>query len=105
MKLLNQLTQRVTIEQPVTADDGYGGKTLTWAALATVFAAVDPLPGNAESVVADQRQATRAYRVRIRLREDVRPTMRLVWKGRVLLIHSLHEQDQSLSLLAYEENV
>lgn len=108
MSLISRLNQRVRIEQPSTSSDGYGGKTVTWSAVATVFAEVVPLAAiaaSAEPVVGDQPQAHAGYRVTLRSRTDVTAAMRLVWKGHTLLIHAMHEGDAVLSILAYEENL
>lgn len=106
MSLSSTLSQRVRIERPVTSPDGYGGQTISWQELVTVFAEVKPVFGAvSERVVGEQRQAQAGYRVMLRARDDVTAAMRLVWKNRVLLIHSLHEGDGVLNLLCYEENV
>lgn len=104
MTLASELRERVRIERPVTADDGYGGKSVTWSELATVFAEVKPLIGILnERLVGEQRTANAGYRVAIRYRSDVTAAMRLVWKSHILLIHSLHEMETTLSMLTYEE--
>ncbi len=79
------LDERVTIEQPATADDGYGGETVTWSAVATVWASIRPLSvadGEGQGAV---RQAT-SYGVVIRRRGDIDETMRLTWRGRTFAI-------------------
>ena len=106
MSISSTLRERVRIEQMSAADDGYGGQTRSWITLATVFAAVEPVYSvQGERNVADQLQSNAGYRVRIRLRTDVTASMRLVWKTRTLVIHSIHEQGELLSLLTYEENI
>jgi SPP1 family predicted phage head-tail adaptor len=100
------LKERVRIEQPTMVDDGYGGKTVTWTALATVYAEVKPiLSQSSEARHADRIRASASYRVRMRLRTDVTAAMRLIWKTHVLQIHSLHEQGDLLNLLTYEETL
>lgn len=106
MSLASRLTERVRIDQLVLVDDGYGGKTASWTTLANVFAEVEPIfVRGQERLVADQVHAQASYRVRIRMRTDMTADMRLVWKTHILLIHSLHEQENILSILAYEERV
>jgi SPP1 family predicted phage head-tail adaptor len=96
----------VRIETPVAIDDGYGGKAISWNPLATVFAQIEPIfVGQTERAVADQRSANAGYRVRIRFRQDVEASMRIIWKSHTLAIHSLHEQGEILSVLTYEENL
>ena len=102
--LISSLNQRVTIEYPVRTSDGYGGASIAWTTLATVFAEVTPLLlSQTEHARGAQPFATAGYRVRLRTRTDVTAAMRLRWKTHVLTIHSLHEQGETLSLLAYEE--
>jgi SPP1 family predicted phage head-tail adaptor len=106
MSVASLLRERVRIERLVATDDGYGGQTLNWSELATVFAQVEPIyVGQTERAVADQRTANAGYRVRVRIRGDVEASMRVIWKNHVLVIHSLHEQGEILSILTYEENV
>lgn len=106
MSLASDLRERVTIQQQTASDDGYGGKTANWTDLATLFAQVEPIFGTAmERQVAEQRNASAGYRVRIRYRNDITAAMRILWKTHTLAIHSLHEQGEILSILTYEENL
>jgi SPP1 family predicted phage head-tail adaptor len=106
MSVASLLRERVRIEQLASSDDGYGGRNLVWSELATVFAQVEPIyVGQNEREIADQRSANAGYRVRIRLRTDIEASMRIVWKAHILMIHSLHEQGEILSILTYEENL
>ena len=107
MSYASLLSERVTIEQPTQTDDGYGGKSISWAELATCFAQVEPVLSNAQSeqVIGGQVSAYTGYRITVRVRTDVTAAMRILWKTHTLQIHSLHEQGEVLSILAYEENV
>ena len=106
MTLSSQLSERVAIERPVSTDDGYGGKTIIWETLATVFADVKPVYNAInERLVAEQVNANAGYRIIIRARIDITAAMRLIWKTRTLLIHSLHEVGETLNILSYEEHV
>lgn len=106
MSIASLLRERVRIERLTLSDDGYGGQIQSWTELASVFAQVEPIyVGQNEREIAAQRSANAGYRVRIRLRIDVEASMRIVWKDRILSIHSLHEQGEILSILTYEENL
>lgn len=106
MILANQLKERVRIERPQGVEDGYGGNTVVWEEVATVFAEVKPVFSAVhERFMGDQRVANAGYRVLMRARADVTAAMRLIWKNHTLLIHSLHESEASLNLLCYEEFV
>ena len=106
MSVASQLRERVRIERPVTTDDEYGGKTVIWEELATVFAQVNPVyAAITERVIGEQREANAGYRVLIRQRTDLTAAMRIVWKSHTLFIHSLHESGEILNILSYEENL
>lgn len=106
MTLASALTERVRIEKPVTTNDGFGGQNVVWSELATVFAAVQSFNTYArERGLGEQNVSVAGYRVRIRVRDDVDASMRVVWKNRVLAIHSLHETATTLELLTYEEQI
>ncbi|HYH39919.1 MAG TPA: phage head closure protein [Azospirillum sp.] len=74
------LDQRVTIQSETRADDGYGGSTLAWSTVATVWAQVWPVSGK-ERVQAQQIEAPAMYRCKIRRRGDVTAGMRVVWRS------------------------
>ncbi len=104
--IVSQLTERVTIQQAVATADAFGGRSITWSTLASVFAHVQPVKQTTrERSLADQANALAAYRVRMRYRSDVNASMRLQWRQHQLQIHTLHEADGMLELLTYEEHV
>lgn len=106
MSIASQLKERVTIQQPVTSDDGYGGKSVTWVDFATVFAEVRPVyNANNEKFVGGHLDSNAGYRIIIRARTDLTAAMRVIWKTHTLLIHSLHETDHTLNILSYEEHL
>ena len=88
---IGRLRHRMTIEQPVRAADEGGGATLTWSPLATVWAEVMARSGR-EIVSGDALAARSFYRVLMRYRADVDPTMRLIWHDRVLEILSVRDE-------------
>lgn len=88
-----KLRHRVTIQELVRADDGYGGITETWQDVATVWAAVEPLRGS-ERYRAQQVQSELAYKVTMRYRAGIKPQMRLVYGGRVLEIEAVIDVEE-----------
>jgi SPP1 family predicted phage head-tail adaptor len=82
------LCSRVTILTRVDAQESvYGTDTVTWTALATVWADVqDVLPSRAERLADSIIIANRPCRVRMRWRSDITSTMRLQLDGRTLQI-------------------
>lgn len=89
---IGRLRHRLTIQQSVRAVDEGGGATLTWSDLADVWAEVTAQSGR-EIVSGDALTARRFYRVLMRYRADVDPTMRLIWNERVFEILSVRDED------------
>lgn len=99
-----KLRHRVTIQELVRADDGYGGIIETWQDVATVWAAVEPLRGS-ERYRAQQVQAELSHKVTMRYQAGVKPQMRLLHNGRVLNIEAVidvEERHRWLELLCSE---
>lgn len=84
-----ELTERITIQGETRTPDGYGGYTVEWTDVATVWARVVPLRGR-EQIEAQQLGASQMYRVTIRNRA-VDPAQRIMWRGRVLNIREAPE--------------
>lgn len=82
------LDQRVTLERLVEGEDKYGDPYSAWTALATVWAAVEPLVGR-EYMAALQVQASVTTRIRMRYRPSVLPTDRVLHEGRAYSIESV----------------
>lgn len=102
----SRLAERVRIEQRVDTVDEFGGHGVAWETLATVWAEIRPLSNQTrEKLQAGKLTATTGYRVRIRARADMTAKARLVWKERVLLVHSVHEHAGMLDILTYEEGL
>lgn len=101
---IGALRHRVTIEQAVPSDDGAGGSTTAWIAIATVWAHVAPVKalqaerfGRLDGVV--------THRVTMRHRDDVVGGMRLIHGSRILrllVVHDPDERDRWLECLAEE---
>jgi SPP1 family predicted phage head-tail adaptor len=72
-----QLNNRVTLRQPVTAQDAVGQSYLTWTDLATVWANVKHLSG-VSSIQGDADISTVKASIRIRYRAGLNAGMRAV---------------------------
>lgn len=70
------LDQRVTIEQRTEAVDDWGQPIDSWAPLATVWAAVEPLQGR-EFIAAMAEQSEVTARIRLRYRPGINGAMRV----------------------------
>lgn len=75
-----ELDQRVTFRKEVQTDDGMGGKSHTWADVATVWAKVRPMSGN-EREHSDRQNVEANYLIVIRPRSDIDESCIAVWKG------------------------
>jgi SPP1 family predicted phage head-tail adaptor len=82
------MDRRIRIERKVAAPDAtYGPGPYTWELVATVWAEVqDGLPSRSESVRSGLAQGRQQTRVRIRHRNDIDSSMRIVAGARVLQI-------------------
>lgn len=81
------LDRRISIQQKSVAREAtYGGETITWVALATVWAQVLESATDGEFEQGGTLAYARPTRVRIRYRSDVDPTMRLAIGSRILQI-------------------
>jgi SPP1 family predicted phage head-tail adaptor len=76
-----RLSHRVTLQTKAVSRDAYGGETVTWADIATVWAECAPLSGR-EYLAARAEVAETILKIRIRWRADVSTTCRAVWEWR-----------------------
>ena len=72
-------TQRVTLQQPGGGVDVLGQAQASWQDVVTVWAEVTPLRGR-EYFAAGTMQVPVDVKMRIRYRDDVVPTWRIVWR-------------------------
>ena len=83
-----QLDQRVAIERVTYTQDEMGGVIYTWAPLATVWAAVEPLNGR-EFFAASTTLSETTTRVRIRYRPDLTVVDRINHNGTLYDIQAI----------------
>lgn len=98
------LRHRLVLEAPVEADDGAGGRTRHYAAVASLWGRVAPLKGG-EDDVADATGQVLTHRVWLRWRAGVDASMRLRFGERILSVRSVTdpgERRRSLVLLCQE---
>lgn len=73
-----RLRHRITLQSSTESKDSFGGASKTWAAVGTVWAAVEPLSGR-EYFDARQQEASVDTRITVRWRDGVEPKMRVLW--------------------------
>lgn len=71
-----KLRERIILQAPTNTRDAYGGETVTWTDIATIWAAVWPRSGK-EYFATQQRQAEISLQIRIRYRTDVKAGWRI----------------------------
>ncbi|MEM7751417.1 MAG: phage head closure protein [Pseudomonadota bacterium] len=98
---IGRLRHRVTVQYPTRNEDDGGGATTAWVPLATVWAQIKARTGR-EIFQADSPTARGAFRVVIRYRSDVDPTMRLLWGDRVLEVLAVGDEDGTKRWLSCE---
>lgn len=90
--VIGALRHRVVIERLVRTSDEGGTATLTWSALAIVFARIEANSGR-EIEVADGVAGRVTHKVLMRHRSDVLPEMRIVAGTRILEIRAALDRD------------
>ena len=85
-----QLNRRLVLEAPVESADGLGGVTRSYASVATLWAAVEPIAAR-QDVVADASGATVTHRIVVRYSPDITTRHRFRDGARVYRIVTLRE--------------
>jgi SPP1 family predicted phage head-tail adaptor len=101
-----KLRHRIIIQSLQKVDDGGGGYTEDWVNIGNVWASVQPLQGR-ELFQAQQVQAELSHKVRIRYREGIVPSMRVVFNNRIMEIQSvinIDEANREIELLCIERS-
>ena len=85
-----ELDRRGTLQSPTTSDDGEGGQAVTWTDEGDVWLALDPL-SQTEALRAGALMGSASHRARLRYRDDVVATWRLVIGTRTFDITGVRE--------------
>lgn len=99
-----KLRHVVNIQADQGTQNDVGEHIPSWVTVVTTRASVEPLAGR-EFFDAQQRQAEITHRVRLRYRTGVEPTMRLLYRSRVLMIEAVidvGERRRELHLMCRE---
>jgi len=73
-----QLRHRVTIQEKIASQNGFGEEEIAYSDWATVWARVEPVSAG-ETADQQREAATATHQVTMRYRRDLVPTMRLAW--------------------------
>lgn len=86
------LRDQMQLQQPLETDDGSGGVSVSWISVASVWATIQ-LRSQREASVADHLDGIVTHRVRLRHREDVRGSWRIVLGARILRVLAVSDPD------------
>lgn len=89
-----RLSRRVTLERPVETPDGQGGAAIAFAAVADLWALIEPL-AMPEREAAGEARFEVTHAVWLRHRTDIVAGMRLLLAGRALAIRSFRDPDET----------
>lgn len=104
---IGAMRHRVTIERPVRTPDEAGGANISWDAVATVWAEIQPKNGR-EVFESDQLGGRVTHDIRMRFRTGVTPKMRIFHDGRVFdirLVANIGERGEWLICSCEEATV
>ena len=87
-----RLRERVTIQVATERRNSLGETTLAWETFAERWASVEGLSSR-EVLLLGQQQTEGTHRVRFRYVFNLKQTMRILWRGRVLEITTLLEHN------------
>ena len=89
-----QLNRKITISEPVLADDGYGGDDETWSTVYTPWARIKPKSGG-EKMHAQRLDATGLASIVIRYRAGLSETMKVTYAGKDYQIRSIIDIEEA----------
>lgn len=96
----HDLDRQIVIERATTTRDDYNEEVLTWAPLATVWAAYEPVT-DGEKFRAGERAAELSARFRIRWSDqvkDVTPEDRVIFEGKTYELTNVKEIPRRVGL-------
>ncbi|MGB3812449.1 MAG: phage head closure protein [Shinella sp.] len=89
-----QLNMRLTLERPDETPDGQGGVSVGFAALATLWARIEPVAARADEA-AGTLPVTVTHRIWLRRRSDLAGGMRLRKGARRFAIRAFRDPDET----------
>ena len=88
--MTQDLNERVRLERRVRTNDAGGGASVSWTAVATLWANVAP-QASAEGQDAEARRILTRYLIVVRRRADVAAGMRIVWRDKALFVRGVED--------------
>lgn len=88
------LDARLVLERPVATPDGQGGVTVSFSAVATLWARIEPVSARADETAGAMR-AVVTHRIRLRRRGDLAGGMRLRKGTRLFALRAFRDPDET----------
>lgn len=101
---IGRLKHRITFQQLGQSKDEYGEIVEEWVGIKTVWAEISPVSGQ-QFFVAKQINSEISHNVYIRYRDDLKPSMRIKFKGRsfeILYIMNVKEENRLMQIYCKE---
>ncbi|MEG2289921.1 MAG: phage head closure protein [Clostridium sp.] len=99
-----ELRDKLTFQELIGVQDSFGQTAETWTDICKVWGNINPIAGR-EFFAAEKINSEITHKIRIRYRKDIKPSMRVVYKGRIFEITSLINEYErnTISLLMCKE--
>ncbi len=113
-RMCSRLRHRITLQQEVETPDGAGGYAKSWADVADLWAEIMPVISSGakldksagrEIVLGGQIQHELSHRILLRYRDDITPSMRLVYENsifNIVYVANVEERNETLQLLVHQ---
>lgn len=96
---IGSLRERITIQTPTKATSPSGERTLSWTNTATGVPARITGLSSRDLLQAQQANVVATHRIRIRFRDDITPSSRIVWRSRNLEVSGIPTPDEHRTYL------
>lgn len=100
--MIGRMKEYVTVQSKSTTSDGQGGKTVSWATLASEWAEATQLSySRALSAAGVKFTVAVQFKMRYDSANVLSGDHQIVWDGNTYIVHSVVENNDLLTVLAY----
>jgi len=100
---IGRLNRRIVIQEASVTRDDYGGESLSWSTLATVWASVEYTgSGSSEDIEADRITALRVTIFTIRYRGDLTEKMRISYNSDIYEVKNILPDESEKQYMVLE---
>lgn len=99
---IGALRERIRIQRRETSDDGMGGQASEggWITAKETWASVLPLGASNEQLMAAKLSGMQMYQIVTRFTDQITVTSQIVWRGQVLQVHAVTDENSKKRHLA-----